>query len=595
MECRDLTLAIVGSGGDGVVSAGEIVVKAAAHEGLHGFLLKSFGPQIRGGESSCKIRLSQDKILSIGEETRVLMCYNWADFRRFKAEIPLHPNAIILSDEDDPIKEEDLPVDIGEEMTWIKVPFKRLANEKLGNILTKNILSLGILCAMFSLPKRGVLDQIRKRFGKKRQEIIDLNLNAIKVGEDWVFAQERKKDQLRFAPYKESEPKLVLTGNEAASVGALWSGLEIFAGYPITPASDVMEWLEHHLPQTGGTMIQAEDEIASLGIVIGASFAGKKSMTATSGPGISLMSEMLGLAAIAEIPAVVINVQRGGPSTGLPTKTSQGDLLQACYTTHGDAPHVVLAPTDVRDCAAVTAEAFYLSEKYQIPVIVLSDQFVGQRYETVIRYELLREGIDKGYIRRYNRDVPAAEDCNENYLRYKHTDNHVSPMSFPGIKGAYYVASGLEHDERGYPTSDVDMHLEMHNKRHGKFDHIIRESFFRHYGHRDARLGILCWGSAKGPVHEAMIEAEKQYGIRTRCLIPTCLMPLDVERVQHFVDSCARVIIAEANYSAQFYRYLRTMVDVSRKRVRQLNVSDGQPLPMDLVKETIKEVHDELH
>jgi len=598
VECRDLTLAIVGSGGDGVISAGEIIVKAAAAEGLHCFLLKSFGPQIRGGESSCKIRLAEAPLLSIGEETQIVLCFSWADYGRFSEEIRLADDAVILSDVDDKVDDEELPIRIKGSQTWIKVPLRKLAAEEIGNVLTKNIVSLGVLEGFFHLPEKGIAGQIRKRFAKKKQELIDLNLGAIAVGRKWAedYVAEFGPELPRFFEFTAGEPNLVLTGNEAASMGALWSGVQFFAGYPITPASDIMEWLEKRLPRFDGTMIQAEDEIASAGMVVGASFAGAKAMTATSGPGISLMSEMIGLAAMAEVPSVFINVQRGGPSTGIPTKTSQSDLLQACYCTHGDAPHVVLAATDAKDCAFQAAEAFYISEKYQIPVIVLLDQFVGQRMESVPKRDLLQKGVEEGWIRRCDRLKPDGERLKSvRYKRYELTENGVSAMSHPGIEGADYIASGIEHNELGYPVSDVNIHRTMHSKRYRKLDFIREDlAFIRHYGDDKAKIGILCWGSSKGPAREAMNQAQADYGIATRCLIPTCLMPLNAERVQQFIDECEKVIVTDSSFSAQFLTYLKTQVVLPKEKVVDLHFVDGMPLPVKELKAKIQEVQREL-
>jgi len=594
---RELTLAIVGSGGDGVISAGEIIVKAAASEGLYSFLLKSFGPQIRGGESSCKIRLSDEELLSIGEETRILLCYSWSDYSRFIEEIKLRDDAVILSDEDDRIGDADLPIEILDSQTWIKVPLRRLANKEVGNILTKNIVSLGVLQSLFDLPEQGIQGQIRKRFAKKRKELVELNLQAIEVGRKWAqdFRAQDGPELPRFFDYEASEAKLVLSGNEATAVAALWAGLKFFAGYPITPASDIMEWLESRLPKVDGVMIQAEDEIASLGMAIGASFAGSKSMTATSGPGISLMIEMIGLAAMAEIPVVVVNVQRGGPSTGIPTKTGQSDLLQACHGLHGDAPHVVLAATDVKDCATISVEAFNIAEKYQIPVIVLLDQFVGQRVEAVLRYKLLREGIEKGWLRRVERELPSSADTAVGFHRYRFTENGVSPMSYPGVEDGFYIASGIEHNELGDPVSDVDIHIQMHDKRHRKLEHIRRDFNFMHpFGPEDAEIGILCWGSSKGPVREAMMQAEREYGIPSKSLTPSCLLPLDKAQIQEFVDGCERVIVTESSYGGQFFRYLRSEVDLPAPLAVPFAVTDGMPLPIKPLVAKIKEVHDEL-
>jgi 2-oxoglutarate/2-oxoacid ferredoxin oxidoreductase subunit alpha len=596
VECRDLTLALVGSGGDGVISTGEIIVKAAASEGLSCFLLKSFGPQIRGGESSCKIRITDKELLSIGESTDVLVCFNWSDFARFQEEIPLSETAIILVDEKDKTPDDQIPIEILATQTLIKVPFADLASKEVGNALTKNIVCLGVLEEFFHLPESGIEKALRKRFEKKSKEIVSLNMTAISVGQKWAkeYKTTNSIEAPEFYDFEVKEPQLVITGNEAAAMGALWAGLKFFAGYPITPATDIMEWLEQQLPRFGGTMIQAEDEIASASMVVGASFAGAKAMTSTSGPGIALMSEMIGLACIAEIPCVIVNVQRGGPSTGIPTKTSQSDLLQACYCTHGDAPHVVMAATDAKDCAMVSAEAFYISEKYQIPVILMLDQFVGQRIETVVKDELLARGIREGWIRKCDRQTPNEDERGENYKRYKYTDSGVSPVGYPGLKGTEYLASGIEHAENGDPVSSVSIHREMHEKRYKKMDAIRKEfKFMRSYGDMNSKVGILCWGSSKGPVREAILQAEAK-GYSCKCLIPTCIMPLDSEKIQEFVDGCDKVIVADSSFSAQFLTYLRSHLNFKENQVKDLHFVDGMPLPVSMIINGIEEVHNEL-
>ncbi|HLA39120.1 MAG TPA: 2-oxoacid:acceptor oxidoreductase subunit alpha, partial [Candidatus Glassbacteria bacterium] len=342
--------------------------------------------------------------------------------------------------------------------------------------------------------------------------------------------------------------------NEAAAYGALLAGCTFFAGYPITPSSEIMEWLSEYLPAYGGTMIQTEDEIAALGMVLGASLAGAKAMTATSGPGISLMTELIGLASIAEIPCVIVNAQRVGPSTGIPTKSEQSDLMQAIFGGHGDSPRVVIAPADVADCFDVMREAFFVSEKYQIPVIVLSDGFIAQ-CKSSIHYP------DLSMVRPWERARPK-DISPENYKRYEYTKTGVTWMSIPGKDPHIYRAAGIEHNENGDPTSEFSVHEQMNDKRYRKLKFIAEEvNFMRHYGPEDAKVGVITWGSCKGPVREA-IEILNAEGHAVKALVPQVLFPLNVKRVNQFFKSLDKLLVVELSYSKQFLNCLKTQLDL---------------------------------
>jgi len=587
LEKKDLTIAMIGSGGDGVVSAGELITSAAALEGLYCFLLKSFGPQIRGGESSSKVRLSPEEIFSHGDLVDVLVVFNWEDFGRFRTEYPLAANAIILSEENDKTSMEDIPIENVESYQMINIPFKKLAVEEAGSPLSKNIVMLGILSQFFNLPVRGLESAIRRRFSKKKESIIESNIGALQIGIDWA----RKADQNDFPQfqYTSAESKIMLSGNDAIGLGALYAGLDFFAGYPITPSSEIMEMMGRELPRYGGRMVQVEDEIAPIGMVIGASFAGKKAMSATSGPGVSLMSEMIGLAAIAELPIVLVSAMRVGPSTGIPTKTTQGDLQQALYGTHGDAPRVVIAPSDVEDCFDVAVEAFYIAEKYQLPVLIMTDQYLGQRVETIPKECLYEEGDARGFIRRYHRDLPDAEALKD-YVRYAPSDNGVSPITHPGVEGGQYQAAGIEHTDNGWPTSELDILERNNEKRFSKFEYIRRElNFSRHYGPDEAEIGIITWGSMKGAVKEAVQEMTKQ-GKSVSAFIPQVIYPIDHEQVEDFIARNKKILVVETSFTAQFYKYLRSHIDIPIDKIRLHKAPIGMPARVGSIIDKIEEV-----
>jgi 2-oxoglutarate ferredoxin oxidoreductase subunit alpha len=323
--------------------------------------------------------------------------------------------------------------------------------------------------------------------------------------------------------------------------------------------------------------------LSAIGAVIGGSFAGVKSMTATSGPGLALMTEMLGLAAMSEIPAVIIDVQRGGPSTGLPTKSEQSDLWQALWGSHGDAPRVVLAPADVEDCFHATVAAFNIAEEAQMPVIVLSDQFIAQRRETLSMLTLDHQVI--------GRQVPSAGELRD-YKRYRDTKSGISPMTWPGMKGGEYQTNGLEHDESGQPSSMHIVHEKMNAKRYRKLRPVRdKYSFFRQYGPDEADVGILCWGSAKGPVKEAVLKANGR-GEKVSAFVPQLLYPFPFHEFQKYLRGVKDIIIVELSYSAQFYKYLRTFLELPDGHTFLFKRSGGKNLTVSEVEERLAKVQE---
>jgi len=550
----ELNLGFVGSGGDGVMVSGEALVSAAARKGMKCLMLKSFGPQIRGGESSCKIRMSSKKVSAPPDKLDVLVAFNWEDYRRFGTELELAEWGVVIEESENGEPEPVRPI-VGHQPAQIfRVPLTNIAKETAGNKLAKNMVALGLLSGLFSVPEDELKKSIRKTFSHKGEEIISANVKAFEAGKQYAEANLKAPEKLKLKIAENLDKRVVLTGNDATAFGALLAGCTFFAGYPITPSSEIMEWLSQYMPAYGGTMIQTEDEIAALGMVLGASLAGAKAMTATSGPGLSLMTELIGLASIAEIPCVIVNAQRVGPSTGIPTKSEQADLMQAIYGGHGDSPRVVIAPADVADCFDVMREAFFISEKYQIPVIVLSDGFIAQ-CKSSIHYP------DLSMVRPWERARPKGI-APEAYKRYEFTSSGVTWMSIPGKDPHIYRAAGIEHNEMGDPTSEYSMHQRMNEKRYRKLQAIADEvNFMRHYGPEDARVGVIAWGSSKGPVREA-VEILISEGHAVKALVPQVIFPLDVKQVKQFFKSLEKLLVVELSYSKQFLNCLKTQLDL---------------------------------
>jgi 2-oxoglutarate/2-oxoacid ferredoxin oxidoreductase subunit alpha len=388
------------------------------------------------------------------------------------------------------------------------------------------------------------------------------------------------------------EGRVVLSGNHAVALGALVAGCRRYAGYPITPATDIMEILADELPKVGGALVQAEDEIAAIGMVVGASYAGQKSMTATSGPGISLMTEMLGLASMAEIPTVVIDCQRAGPSTGMPTRHEQGDLNLAVYGAHGEVQRVVLAPSSVVDCFWTTIDAFNLAEEFQLPVIVLQDTVLAVRTESIPRPDLSKVNIvnRKAFAYRDTGDgkEPGYDAASgpEHYLRYQITPDGVSPMAIPGTPGGAYVATGLEHTQAANTSSDARNHTAMTEKRFSKLQGAVRKAPPAHeYGDPSAEIGFLTWGSTLGVVSEA-IDRLAARGIKAHALAPRMVWPLPTHQIDPFLTNKRRVIVPEVNYTGQFAQLLKT--HYQNVEFERVNVYGGQPFNVSQIVESVE-------
>ena len=561
------------------MTLGDLVAQVAAKEGLHVIKTEAYGPQIRGGESSCAVRIAAEEIFAPADAVDVLAVFRWADYARFRGEISVAPDALVLYEA---TEERPSPEHLGlvgdERLSWVPVPFAEISRASTGTPGSKNVVTLGILGEVIGLPPETLKRAVARRFGRKKASVAEANALAFDAGREFAASGGEVLTARRLA-YTPSAPRLLMSGNEATAIGALHAGCRFFAGYPITPSSEILHFLAEWMPRARGSLLQTEDELAAIGAVIGSSFAGVKSMTATSGPGLSLMTEMIGLASMAEVPVVIVDVQRGGPSTGNPTKGEQADLLQALFGTHGDAPRAVLACSDVEDCFHATVEAFNIAEEFQIPVLVLSDQAVGQRKETISARALEHAVRDR--VR------PSAEEL-EPYERYRDTPTGVSPMSLPGMKKGMYQTNGLEHDAQGRPSSLYLTHETMNAKRYRKM-WPMRDRYhtFRRFGPERADVGILCWGSTKGPVQEAVAAANAR-GEKVSAFVPQMIYPFPKRDFETFLAGVGELLIIELSYTAQFYKYLRTFLDLPGGHTHVLKRSGGKDLTAAEVTEGIE-------
>lgn len=566
---------MAGSGGDGIVSAGESLMSASSHEGYYAILTKSFGSQIRGGESSCRLRVATVPVLNPGGALTVAVALNWEDFLRFGGELPTDGETVVIYEQKTGVAPDAVPLKVRPAIA-IAVPIEDLAKKTAGTLLAKNNVILGLVAGWFGLGRQAILEGIRRKFGKKGAEVLQGNERAYAAG--LAYADEHPVSQARrLAPSVSGKGRRRVTdGNELCAEAALFAGCKFFGGYPITPATEIMQHLQRDIWKHGGSLLQAEDEIAGIAAAVGASFAGQKAMTATSGPGLSLKTEVLGLASGVELPLVVVNVQRGGPSTGLPTKTEQADLFAAAFSAHGDTVRPILAPISVEDMFPITVEAFNIAEEFQTPVIVLSDQEIAQRKDII-------DPIDSSHLKIVDRLRPTDQEM-QPYLRFRFTDSGISPISHPGMKGGSYLAAGIEHNEHGDPTSNGTMHERMNDKRLNKLNPLKqRRDLFHIEGDPAAPIGVISWGGVAGVALEAVRTAQAQ-GLPVKLLVPKLLYPVAEEIYQEFFASLESCVVVEQSHQGQLHKIIRMWVDVP-KRFTSFAKSGANPFsPAEIVR-----------
>ncbi|MGQ9597979.1 MAG: 2-oxoacid:acceptor oxidoreductase subunit alpha [Anaerolineae bacterium] len=542
------------SGIDNVISAGDILTLSVARSGYHVHTFRTYPAEIKGGPVMFQLRAGVRPVPSLGDQLDVLLAFNEEAWELHHEA--LRPDGVLIYDPG----AHDAPKEF-RGVTY-GIPLERLARD-LNLRKGKNLIALGALCSLFGFDFQELQSTVKEKWGKARPEFVESNRIALLAGYQWVKDHIHEEVPYRLVPPDPAhEPELVMSGNQALVAGALAAGCRFYAGYPITPASDILEEMAKRLPDLGGAVLQTEDEIAAISTVVGASIAGVKAMTATSGPGFSLMQEMLGLATMAEVPVVVVNAMRAGPSTGMPTKMEQSDLNIALYGGHGDAPRIVLAARSVEDCFYQTMHAFYLSETYQMPVILLTDQSLSHRTETLPM-------PDPKLVPVVERLRPSSEE-HASYRRYALTESGISPMAVPGFDPTPFTATGLEHDEYGAPNYTPVMHTAQLDKRGRKFEAVAEAlcglqlplgCFSYGVPEEEAEVGLLAWGSTAGVVRET-VEGLAAEGYPVTALIPAVLNPLPAQRILHFARNLKAVIVPEVNRSRQFAAWVKAHTEL---------------------------------
>jgi 2-oxoglutarate ferredoxin oxidoreductase subunit alpha len=566
MSIKQLSIAITGAGGAGVISCGELLLQAWARQGGRGLLRKAYGPQIRGGESAALLKLTESERYTASSNYDVVLALDWANFSRFEDEICLGADTWVICEPAGELPDSVLAV----EPHILRVPLAELAAASHADG-RENMLALGLLGGLLGLPAASLCELAGQKLASKPRAYREAATACIERG-----ASETLDCQIQVPPLGGKE-LWYLSGNQAAGLGALEAGIRFVAAYPITPASDVLEWMAAGLERVGGHLLQAEDELAAINMTIGAAFGGVPAFTATSGPGLALMTESIGLAVASETPVTVFNVMRGGPSTGIPTKSEQSDLNIALNGLHGDAPHLVLAPLDIADCVFTTGWAVNLAQQLQTAAIVLSDQFIGQSTAVVSE------------PRRCENTVPAALPAREegDYLRYKLTASGISTMASPGDVDRRFTADGLEHNEKGTPSAKQSDHQRQLDKRANKLTDF---DFGEDWGHTSGSgpVATVCFGSSSAPVAEAAaILAEG--GVATRVISLRLLAPLQTAALADALAGCEQLIVVEQNHSRQLFHYLKGQMDF-QQQVHSYAMAGPVPLSPQSIAQRVLEV-----
>jgi 2-oxoglutarate ferredoxin oxidoreductase subunit alpha len=572
-ELTDLSVMIGGQGGDGTLTVSDLLGRYFRKCGLYVYTSRNVLSRIRGGHADASVRASRDPISAVKPEVDVLVAFDNEAVEMGRSELAAHGYVIY----DSTAFHIDLPNSSG-------FPFATLVGGPLGQPIFKNTAAYGALSVLLGFDPVKTRAVIEDRFKRRGGEALEKNLKALEIGRKAALEVSDIPNRFSVAD-GDAHDQILTTGNQAVALGFVVGGGRFFAGYPITPATEVMEYLQRYLPAFGGIVRQAEDELAAVNMIIGASYAGARVMTSTSGPGLSLMTEGIGHAGTAEIPIVVADCQRVGPSTGQPTRHEQSDLSHLVNLGHGEYPRFVITPATPEDCFDLTIEAVNLAEKWRLPVILLLDQALCQNTTTSARFDLGAARVDRG-----KRLSPADASTLTEYKAYRFTDDGASPYAPPGTPGLWAEITGNEHDEWGHVSVNTTNRVRMMKKRMGKLvqarDELPATRFF---GDADAKIGLVGYGSTSGPIREtqAILAAR---GIKTRYMQARSIFPVPVHEIDPFLKGVDVAYVVEHNYTGQYGRLLREFLPWHHAKLRSILKYDGYSFRTPEIISEIKEV-----
>jgi len=564
----DLNFMVGGEAGQGVQSVGFILAKVFARGGYHIFADQDYESRVRGGHNFFRVRVSDGQVDAIAEDVDILIALNMDSIELHQPEMVTQ--GIIIFDG------EKIKGVSGDNGSLLGIPMEKMAEEKAGDKLMINTVALGAALSLVNYDLNMLNEVLVDRFGKG--EVSDRNIAAAKAGYDYVQS-EHTGNFRKVKPLSEAK-RMLLTGNEAISLGAIAAGCKFMAAYPMTPASSIMEYMAAKSKELDLVMVHAEDEIAAINMAIGAAYAGVRAMTATSGSGLCLMVEGVGLAGITETPVVIIDGQRPGPAVGLPTRTEQGDLQFVLHAHHGDFPRAVLAPATIEDAFWVTVNAFNWAEKYQLPVIILTDQHLASSHTTVEPLDLSRVTIDRGKLFSEKEDDPLE------YMRHRVTKSGISPRAFPGLGKALVVTDCDEHDEEGHLTEDARERTAQVQKRLRKLLSLKQEiGTPRKYGPKKAETTLIGWGSTYGAIHEA-VDILRKEDASVNMFHLNELWPFPAKAVADAVSKARNSYAIENNATGQLASLIRTETgcDVSGRILKY----DGRPFTPAYIAQAVR-------
>jgi len=572
---------IGGEAGYGIMTTGFILGKSFVRAGLFAFDTNEYPSLIRGGHNTYTVRVSSDPIFSHSKSIDILVALTDAAIQKHKKEV--RKGGFIIYDEGFVNIDEEI-----KDVNVLPVPLTQIATEKGGQNIMRNNVALGASFALVDVDPQYLYEMIKDTFkGKKSEEIAQTNINVAKAGYEYV---QQKFPNIKKIEIKSNgkQKRMYITGNEAIAIGAIKAGCKFYSAYPMTPASSILHYLASKEHDFNIIVKQTEDEIAAIHMAIGANFAGARAMTGTSGGGFALMTEALGLAALTETPLVVVLAQRPGPSTGMPTHTEQGDLRFAIHASNGEFPRVVIAPGDVNECFYETFNAFNIAEKYQLPVIIITDKFLAESHATAEPFFLDGLKIDRGQLLT-DEKVRQMQD----YKRYESTVTGVSWRALPSQENGIFKAATDEHDEYGRISEEPADRIMQVDKRFRKLKVLEAEiDGAKFYGDKDAELIIVGWGSTKGTILEAMKILSKK-GINVGYLQILYILPFPTNKVKSFLEGKKKILV-ENNKTAQLGGIIKENagINVDYKILKY----DGRPFTPEEIASKIEEVllHDKL-
>jgi 2-oxoglutarate/2-oxoacid ferredoxin oxidoreductase subunit alpha len=577
MNGLEVTVGIGGAAGDGNAATGDTLAKVCARLGLHIYVYNSYQSIIRGGHVWLRMRIADEKVECHGDHLNLMIALNQDTLNQHTVEVNANGGILYNSDKLQ-VAQDDLQPGV----TLYPFPVKDLSDKFGRNPVMQNTVLLGGLLWLLDLDFDVLEGMLRETFRRKGDKIVEANVGVARAGYGYAVEHYAKRD---YRWQLSGKPRMVVSGNEIFGLGALAAGCKFYAAYPMTPASSILHWLVRYGPRHGMVVKQAEDEIAVMNMTVGAGHVGVRAMCGTSGGGFALMTEAVGLAGMTETPVVVISAQRGGPSTGLPTKTEQADLNQLFGASQGEYPRAILAPVDVVDCYYSVVEAFNIAEKYQCPVLIASDLLLSEHRETADPEAYTFDvSIDRGEL--MTGRIPP------DYKRYRLTESGVSPRVLPGHEGSAYVAPSDEHDEQGILISDEftnpPMRKAMMEKRMRKVDGILHDLPAPElYGPADAEVTLVGWGSTKGLIREAVALLAEE-GITANHLQVKYLVPFHAAEVEAILQSSKCKITVEHNFTGQLARHIRAETGI--KMDEKILKYDGEPLEPHHIVERVKEV-----